>query len=133
MRRNAKSCLGWSIGSTKGPTTGQRTRTNPRDCARRTCDVLNQPNRRNAFSPLIAPIAGHFQPRRHRLSAQDYHAILQNRFQIWNEVTGVKLVLTCGVDGAREGVCCFAGSGGLTSAACASTVIDVTVEVTRLA
>ena len=38
------------------------------------------------------PIAGHFQPRRHRLRAGEYRAILQDRFQQWKEVTGVKLV-----------------------------------------
>jgi putative transposase len=50
------------------------------------------PHRPNASSPLIAPIAGHFQPRRHRLSAGEYRTILQDRFQQWNEVTGVKLI-----------------------------------------
>src|SRR5258708_347997 len=44
------------------------------------------------FLSAFGPISGHFQPRRHCLSAQDYHVTLQNRFQIWNEVTGVKLV-----------------------------------------
>ena len=50
------------------------------------------PHTRNAFSPQIAPISGHFQPRRHRMRAQDYRATLQDRFQTWNEVTRVKLV-----------------------------------------
>jgi putative transposase len=44
------------------------------------------------FLSAFGPISGHFQPRRHRLSAQDYRATLQCRFQQWNEVTGVKLV-----------------------------------------
>src|SRR5258706_4113443 len=44
------------------------------------------------FLSAFGPISGHFQPRRHCMSAQDYHVTLQNRFQIWNEVTGVKLV-----------------------------------------
>src|SRR5438477_420325 len=39
---------------------------------------------------VVLTISGHFQPRRHRLSARDYHAILQSQFQEWNEVTGVK-------------------------------------------
>ena len=47
-------------------------------------------NRPNACFLLIAPLAGHFQPRRHRMSAQDSHATLQNRFQTWNEGTGIK-------------------------------------------
>ena len=42
------------------------------------------------FLSAFGPIVGHFQPRRHRMSAQDYHATLQNRFQTWNEVTGIK-------------------------------------------
>jgi putative transposase len=44
------------------------------------------------FLSAFGPISGHFQPRRHCMSAQDYHVTLQNRFQAWNEVTGVKLV-----------------------------------------
>src|SRR5437667_859109 len=43
------------------------------------------------FLSAFGPIAGHFQPRRHRLSAKEYRAILQGRFQTWNEVTSVKL------------------------------------------
>ena len=44
------------------------------------------------FLAAFGPIAGHFQPRRHRLRAGEYRAILQTRFQTWNEVTEVKLV-----------------------------------------
>jgi putative transposase len=44
------------------------------------------------FLSAFDPISGHFQPRRHRLSAQHYRATLEYRFQQWNEVTGVKLV-----------------------------------------
>src|SRR6266516_4042906 len=33
---------------------------------------------------------GHFQPRRHRLRAKDSRAFLQSRFQMWDELTGVK-------------------------------------------
>jgi putative transposase len=44
------------------------------------------------FLSAFGPISGHFQPRRHRLRAQEYRATLQSRFQAWNEVTGVKLV-----------------------------------------
>ncbi|MFL5662067.1 MAG: IS6 family transposase [Ktedonobacteraceae bacterium] len=44
------------------------------------------------FLSAFGPVAGHFQPRRHRLSAGEYRTILQDRFQQWNEVTGVKLV-----------------------------------------
>ncbi len=44
------------------------------------------------FLSAFSPIAGHFQPRRHPMSARDYRAALQNRFQGWNEVTGAKLI-----------------------------------------
>src|SRR6266700_7127437 len=44
------------------------------------------------FLSAFGPISGHFQPRRHRLSAGEYHAILQTRFQQWDEITGMKLV-----------------------------------------
>jgi len=44
------------------------------------------------FLFAFGPISGYFQLRRHRLSAKEYRATLQNRFQIWDEVTRVKLV-----------------------------------------
>ncbi len=44
------------------------------------------------FLSAFGPISQHFQPRRHRLSAREYRAILQGRFQTWKEVTSVKLV-----------------------------------------
>lgn len=43
------------------------------------------------FLAAFGPISSHFQPRRHRLNAQEYRAILQARLQTWNELTGVKL------------------------------------------
>src|SRR5512135_1301614 len=42
------------------------------------------------FLAAFGPIAGYFQPRRHRLHAKEYRALLRGRFQAWNEVTGVK-------------------------------------------
>ncbi len=45
------------------------------------------------FLSAFGPIAGQFQPRRHRLSAEEYRAILQDRFQVWNEVTTAKHVV----------------------------------------
>ena len=42
------------------------------------------------FLSAFGPIAGHFQPRRHRLSAREYRATLQSRFQVWDEVTRMK-------------------------------------------
>jgi len=44
------------------------------------------------FLSAFGPIAGHFQPRRHRLRAGEYRPRLQDRFQQWNEVTGAKRV-----------------------------------------
>ena len=44
------------------------------------------------FLSAFGPITGHFQPRRHLLSAEEYRDILQTRFQTWNEVTGVMQV-----------------------------------------
>jgi putative transposase len=44
------------------------------------------------FLSAFGPISGHFQPRRHRLRAQEYRVTLQSRFQTWNEVTGIKQV-----------------------------------------
>jgi putative transposase len=44
------------------------------------------------FLSAFGPISGHFQPRRHRLSAGEYRAILQCRFEVWNEVTRIKQV-----------------------------------------
>jgi putative transposase len=44
------------------------------------------------FLSAFGPISQHFQPRRHHLSARQYRAILQGRFQTWNEVTKIKLV-----------------------------------------
>jgi len=44
------------------------------------------------FLSAFGPITGHFQPRRHRLCAKKYRALLQGRFHTWNEVTGAKRV-----------------------------------------
>src|ERR1700692_4560347 len=44
------------------------------------------------FLSAFGPISEHFQPRRHRLRAGEYRAILQGRFQIWNEVTEIMQV-----------------------------------------
>jgi putative transposase len=45
------------------------------------------------FLSAFGPISGHFQPRRHRMSAWEYRATLQDKFQIWNEAIGVKQVV----------------------------------------
>src|ERR671915_2528039 len=40
------------------------------------------------FLAAYGPIAQHFRPRRHRLSAPTYRRVLAQRFQSWHEVTG---------------------------------------------
>jgi putative transposase len=42
------------------------------------------------FLSAFGLIAGHFQPRRHRFKASEYRALMQGRFQVWSEVTGMK-------------------------------------------
>src|SRR5436305_3622036 len=42
------------------------------------------------FLSAFGPIAGHFQPQRHRFCAKEYRATLQDRFQVWDEVTGIQ-------------------------------------------
>lgn len=44
------------------------------------------------FLSAFGPICSRFQPRRHRLRARDHRATLQNRFQVWSEVTEAKQV-----------------------------------------
>ena len=44
------------------------------------------------FLSAFGPITGHFQPRRHRLCAREYRAILQSKFLAWNEITAGKLI-----------------------------------------
>jgi putative transposase len=44
------------------------------------------------FLSAFGPITGHFQLRRHHVHAEEYRTMVQDRFQQWNEVTGVKLV-----------------------------------------
>lgn len=41
------------------------------------------------FLSAFGLISGHFQPHRHLVSARQYRALLQARFQSWNEVVGV--------------------------------------------
>jgi putative transposase len=40
------------------------------------------------FVEVHGIITSHFRPRRHLLSAADYHRLRTKRFRIWNEVTG---------------------------------------------
>jgi putative transposase len=40
------------------------------------------------FLATHGPIASHFRPRRHRLSAPAYRQEMRQRFQMWREITG---------------------------------------------
>src|SRR5215813_7331470 len=42
------------------------------------------------FLSAYGPIAQHFRPRRHLLSAADYRQEMRNRFESWAEVTGTE-------------------------------------------
>ena len=42
------------------------------------------------FLSAYGPIAQHFRPRRHRLSASAYRAEMHNRFASWAEITGTE-------------------------------------------
>ena len=42
------------------------------------------------FLSAYGPIAQHFRPRRHRLSASAYREEMRNRFKSWAEITGSK-------------------------------------------
>jgi putative transposase len=42
------------------------------------------------FLSAYGPIAQHFHPRRHLLSASAYHEEMKNRFESWAEITGTK-------------------------------------------
>ena len=53
----------------------------------RTCPTLSA----LAFGPIL----DHFRPKRHRLRASAYRALMQGRFQMWNEVTGGKTAAEC--------------------------------------
>ena len=42
------------------------------------------------FLSAYGPIAQHFRPRRHRLSAAEYHQEMRQRFESWAEITGTE-------------------------------------------
>jgi putative transposase len=43
------------------------------------------------FLAAHGPIREHFCPRRHRLRAKQYRAVMQERFAVWNTITGVQM------------------------------------------
>jgi putative transposase len=51
---------------------------------------FKSPGHAQRFLAAQGPIRDHFCPRRHRLSAHQYRTIRQERFAIWNTITGVQ-------------------------------------------
>jgi putative transposase len=49
---------------------------------------FKSPGQAQRFLAAYGPIAQHFRPRRHRLSAPAYRQVMAQRFQMWHEVTG---------------------------------------------
>jgi putative transposase len=48
---------------------------------------FKSPGHAQHFFSAYGPIAQHFRPRRQRFSAPDYRQEMNNRFQIWREIT----------------------------------------------
>ncbi len=53
---------------------------------------FKSPGQAQRFLAAYGPIAGHFRPRRHRLTAAAYRATRHERFQTWHEVTGAPAI-----------------------------------------
>jgi len=53
---------------------------------------FKSPGHAQRFLAAYGPIAGHFRPRRHRLTAAAYRATRAECFQAWHEVTGTLTV-----------------------------------------
>ena len=53
---------------------------------------FKSPEHAQQFLAPFGPISDHFRPRRHLLSAPEYHTLLQTRFATWHQVTGVAVV-----------------------------------------
>ena len=49
---------------------------------------FKSPGHAQRFLAAYGPIAQHFRPRRHRLSAPTYRQVMAQQFQSWHEVTG---------------------------------------------
>ena len=52
---------------------------------------FKSPGQAQRFLSAYGPIAQHFRPRRHRLSAPAYRHEMRQRYQVWGEITGVEL------------------------------------------
>jgi putative transposase len=51
---------------------------------------FKSPGHAQRFLSAFRPIAQHFRPRRHLLSASTYRQEIRNRFECWAEITGTK-------------------------------------------
>jgi len=51
---------------------------------------FKSPGHAQRFLSAYGPLAQHFRPRRHRLSAAEYRQEMHNRFESWAEMTGTK-------------------------------------------
>ena len=52
---------------------------------------FKSPGHAQRFLSAYGPMAQHFRPRRHRLSAPAYRHEMRKRYQVWGEITGVEL------------------------------------------
>jgi putative transposase len=51
---------------------------------------FKSPSHARRFLSSYEPIAQHFRPRRHLLSASEYREVMSNRFEHWAEITGTE-------------------------------------------
>ena len=80
----------WNIANIAISTTARRIPTNPPDHVKMIMRVgFESPGHAQRFLSAYGPIAQHFRPRRHRLSTEAYRQEMVQRFQSWQEVTGL--------------------------------------------
>ena len=53
---------------------------------------FKSPGHAQRFRAAYGPIASHFRPHRHRLTAEAYRETRRERFQTWHEVTGASAI-----------------------------------------
>jgi putative transposase len=52
---------------------------------------FKEPGHAQRFLSAYGPIAQHFRPRRHRFAAPEYRQEMQQRYQVWGEITGMRM------------------------------------------
>ena len=50
---------------------------------------FKSPGHAQRFLSAFSGISPHFRPRRHLLSAAEYRQVMDDRFTVWNQITGV--------------------------------------------